>query len=225
MRRALGLLAMSGGGCALLIALGRGELGTPPVDDLGGWLDQRGAVVAAFACLRLLALGLGVYVASVSALHLAAATMRSHHIAAIAGALSTPSLRNALAGTGVASAIVLGSVSPPTAQTPPRPVDTVTMHLLDAEPSTPAPPTPAPQPSSTAALAPPDVWTVAPGDSFWSIAADTMRDARGDEVDDADVVSYWATLVTENADILVAPSNPDLLFAGQVVVLPPISAA
>ena len=53
---------------------------------------------------------------------------------------------------------------------------------------------------------------VAPGDSFWSIAAD--------EAGDRDLVGYWRALIEANRDRLVDPTNPDLLYPDQVLVLP-----
>lgn len=56
-------------------------------------------------------------------------------------------------------------------------------------------------------------WTIRPGDSFWSIAEEvTQGSAAG---------AYWSRLVQANRDRLVEPDDPDLLFPGQSVVLPP----
>jgi len=119
----------------------------------------------------------------------------------------------------VALLFLLGPVVQISAQPTGR--DVVSMHLLDVDLPAASVPSPAPPVASTAD----DAWTVAPGDSFWSIATETLRDANGDEPSEDDVLSYWRVLLDANDDNLAVPGNPDLLFAGQVVVVPPVSAA
>ncbi|MBA2279909.1 MAG: LysM peptidoglycan-binding domain-containing protein, partial [Acidimicrobiia bacterium] len=63
-------------------------------------------------------------------------------------------------------------------------------------------------------------WTVAAGDSFWSIAERVVESMLGRPPSDPEVDGYWRTLVAANADRLVSPS-PDLIHPGQVFVLPP----
>jgi nucleoid-associated protein YgaU len=67
-------------------------------------------------------------------------------------------------------------------------------------------------------------WTVAPGDSFWSIASDTLSDATGRSVSDREVVAYWTQVIDANRAMLVVPGDVDLIFPGQVVALPPVTA-
>jgi nucleoid-associated protein YgaU len=52
---------------------------------------------------------------------------------------------------------------------------------------------------------------VQPGDHLWNIAERTAP---------ADVATYWRRLVELNRPRLADPDNPDLLFPGDVVVLP-----
>lgn len=65
-----------------------------------------------------------------------------------------------------------------------------------------------------------DTWTVAPGESFWSIAADVVAGRVGHRPSDEEVARYWVALVRANAGRLPVPGDPDLLFAGDVLVLP-----
>ena len=58
--------------------------------------------------------------------------------------------------------------------------------------------------------------TVRPGDHFWSIAELVVAE-RGLDVP---VGRYWRLLVEANRSRLVDPANPDLLYPGQVLVLP-----
>jgi nucleoid-associated protein YgaU len=60
-----------------------------------------------------------------------------------------------------------------------------------------------------------EVWVVGAGDSFWSIAEDVVG-AGGDHVR-----AYWEQLIAANADRLAVPGQPDLLFPGQRLTLPP----
>ena len=65
--------------------------------------------------------------------------------------------------------------------------------------------------------------TVSPGDTFWSIAEDTIR-AVGHAASDHDVVSYWHALIDLNRVLgSGCPGEPDLIFPGQVFELPPLS--
>lgn len=64
-----------------------------------------------------------------------------------------------------------------------------------------------------------DVWSVEPGESFWSIATEVLADRWGRPPSDGEVTPYWRALVEANADRLVT-GDPDLLYAGQVLVLP-----
>jgi LysM domain len=63
-------------------------------------------------------------------------------------------------------------------------------------------------------------YVVEAGDHFWRIAERTLAASTGQEPGDAEVDAYWRRLVEANASRLSDPANPDLLFAGQVLVLP-----
>ena len=78
-----------------------------------------------------------------------------------------------------------------------------------------SPPAPAPRDSTAA----PPSWTVASGDSFWSIAAETVTQA-GEAPTDRLVIGYWRRVVEANRGRLLDPGNPDLLVPGQELVLP-----
>lgn len=65
-------------------------------------------------------------------------------------------------------------------------------------------------------------WIVQPGDSFWTIAEETLGESWGtSDLTDAEIVSYWRPLIEANRDRLVDPSNADLLMPDQEIVLPP----
>ena len=77
-----------------------------------------------------------------------------------------------------------------------------------------------PPPTATATAGSSETYTLMPGESFWSVATDRLREVTGEaHVDDAEVVRYWQTLLEANP-----LPNPSLLFVGQVIELPPVSA-
>ena len=66
-----------------------------------------------------------------------------------------------------------------------------------------------------------DTWQVRTGESFWSIAEETLEDAWGtQDLTDEEIVSYWEPLIEANKDRLVDPGNPDLILPDQELVLP-----
>jgi hypothetical protein len=95
-----------------------------------------------------------------------------------------------------------------TATAPPR-----TTATTATAPTTTTPPGSAVSPPTPPEAVPPhQEVVVAPGDSFWSIAVD--------ETGGRDVEVFWRALVGLNRERLVDPSNPDLLYPGQVLRLP-----
>jgi LysM domain len=76
-----------------------------------------------------------------------------------------------------------------------------------------------PAPATGDSAATPPSLTVEAGDSFWSIAAETLAEA-GEASTDRRVIGYWRRLVEANRGRLLDPGNPDLLVPGQELVLP-----
>lgn len=77
------------------------------------------------------------------------------------------------------------------------------------------PPQPDPEPAATGLRR----HTVVAGDHFWSVAESELLAARSRPVSDKEIDPYWRLLVdTNRAEVL----DPDLLFPGQVVVVPPV---
>lgn len=61
---------------------------------------------------------------------------------------------------------------------------------------------------------------VSAGQSFWSIAVSQERSALGAAVTPAQIAAYWVLLVQANSSRLVHPHDPDLIYPGNVLVLP-----
>ena len=101
-----------------------------------------------------------------------------------------------------------------------------------ATPATAAAGPPAGTPTVAAAAAEPEAapaaertWTVRPGDHFWRVAEEVLAQAWPRPPGDREVDAYWRALVAANRPALRDPDNPDLLFAGQVIAVPPPPAA
>jgi hypothetical protein len=71
--------------------------------------------------------------------------------------------------------------------------------------------------TATGAAAAPVVWTVRPGDNLWSIAA-AATGAGGESA----TAAYWVRLIEANRSRLPYPDDPNLIFAGDRIVLPPL---
>ncbi|HZA00559.1 MAG TPA: LysM peptidoglycan-binding domain-containing protein [Acidimicrobiales bacterium] len=147
---------------------------------------------------------------------------------------------------GVPAASTVGALGAPTAasadpaQEPPGRAPTATMTRSDPPTATmrrgdvaattttsPEPPdrpagTPESPAAPPAAAAPvePSSWIVEPGDSFWSIAAETVAERGEVSASDRRVARYWRRLIEANRQRLVDPANPDLLVPGQELIVP-----
>jgi hypothetical protein len=117
--------------------------------------------------------------------------------------------------------------SPPSDPSPGRVTTPLPSTLPHSGASTPVRPTtghPSPTHRRRAPGTQPPVsvrYVVQPGDSFWSIAM-TRVEAAGPDPAIGRVASYWWMLVQANRADLPVPGNPDLLFPGDTVELPPL---
>lgn len=238
------LLGLVGAIWVLTLA-GRGALAAPSVLDpaaWGPWATGRDAPTIAFAVMRLLTLALAWYLLGVTLFGGVARLARWRRMVAVADLLTVPALRRLLQsafGVGLATAaLAVGSPSPtPPAQPPTaatlkmtaeaQPPAAVMIPLPDAgETVRPAVDVPVPQPElqpEPGAEAEPrgQLWTVQPGDHFWSIATRMLADAWGRTPADAEVGGYWEAVIAVNTEQLVDPQNPDLIVPGQTFRLPP----
>lgn len=236
MRRSVTLAALAGLGLVALDALGRGALATPPFESLAAFLsyvEERGGSVSAFALLRLATIGVGWYLVAIATLSILARAIGSASLLRTISWVTVPSLRRLLAGAAgfsISSAVILGSITSAGAGTPPTSSDRLVELPVSSEPTTDDTATMRviASPDNTRsddAVQVGDTWTVAPGDSFWSIASDTLIDTAGRSVSDREVIAYWTQVIDANRGILVVPGDVDLIFPGQVVALPPVTAA
>jgi hypothetical protein len=221
-RAALSTFAIAVAGAAALHRLGSDALGAPPARDLDAfvqWVDDRGTIGASMAVLRLVAFVFALYLAVVSG---ASALVALHPTASSVATLRrvTPAALRRAIGLGTIAALSVTAASPRAAHADDAPVmvlvETAPPTLVQVAPPAVSPPNPTPleaSPSST-----PSTWRVERGQHLWGIAAATVQ-ARGGSA--AQVPGYWRTLVETNRDRLVVRDQPDLIFPGQELVLPP----
>ncbi len=62
------------------------------------------------------------------------------------------------------------------------------------------------------------------GGHLWEMATQALASAWGRAPTEVETQSYWQELVESNRASLTDPDNPDLVFAGQVLTLPPVPA-
>lgn len=63
-------------------------------------------------------------------------------------------------------------------------------------------------------------WVVESGDHLWAVAEQTLKSA-GNATDVDAIASYWRRMIAANETVL--NGNPDLIHAGQIITLPPVS--
>ncbi len=218
-RRLIVVAAVAGLATAALVAAGSGPLAGPPGGSwavVERWYEQVGATPAALAGLRLVAVVGAGWLLAASLLQLLASLRPRGAVQRVADAVSPLVLRRLAHGVAGLS-VTIGLAGPPA---PRDPAGTAVMEVLDdAPPPTTQPPAP-PPPTTQPPVPPPpdDEVVVAPGDSFWRLAVEAVGDHAGPgPVDD-----YWRRLIARNRARLVDPGNPDLLYPGQVLLLPPI---
>jgi nucleoid-associated protein YgaU len=217
-----------------LAASGGGALSPPPLGSPGdwqAWFDQRDPATAAFAILRLAAVGGCWYLAVTTVVGALLRLVRAEVLVALADRVTVPAVRRLLAGSltlslaGIGPTATLAAAQPapsstsvpsststsvPGATTP----DTITMRRLPAPGADLGPPV-------DTVVQPRDRWTVQPGDCFWSIADELLQKAWHRPPTDAEIVPYWLQLIEANRSELADPGNPHLIFPDQVFTVPP----
>jgi hypothetical protein len=201
----------------------------PSWDELSRWYETVGPAVATIALLRVIALALAGWLVAASTLQVLSAVVprlrRARWLADLISPRSLQRLGHGLAGlsltaglaapapsAGIPAAMPVAAAAADGHGAGEAPVPaTATMRLVEDT---------APEATTDPASAAPATITVAPGDSFWSIAAGELADSLGAPASDREVVPYWRRLIEANRSRLVDHGNPDLLYPGQELVLP-----
>lgn len=230
----------------VLNRLGSGQLSTPPLLDRAAlqlWLDDRDAVVAAFAIVRLIGLALAWYLLVVTVLGLAARLSHVPALVRLADLATLPAVRKilgAVAGVGITASAATLAAAQLFPDQPARPAatgaltdsqvvlerlpegdDVILRRLPDAGEGT---ATLDVEGAPVEEEAPPATWTSAPGDHLWHVAEATLARSWGRAPTDAEVAPYWTGLIEANRDVLADPDNPDLIHPGQTFRLPEVPA-
>lgn len=224
-------VAFLGASLAALHAVNPGPAAPPltRLSQMGAWLDQRPPTEVVFALLRLVALILAWYLLAVTVGGVLGRALRLAALVTVVDALTLPAVRRMLSGAvglSFAATALTGPVGTAVAGAEPPPVATMRRLPDGAAPSPPVVPgeimrrLPEEPPPVSPPAATPRTWTVRPGDHFWAIAERMLADAWGRSPSNDDVSPYWRSLVAANRHRLRDPGNPDLLFPGQVLVVP-----
>jgi LysM repeat protein len=177
------------------------------------------AVVAAFDGVRVLAMGLALYLLVTTILGLLARGMRLRRAVRMADLVTIPLVKRLL--NGAASIAVVAALAAPaaaSAQAPPKAPPPV-MHLIDDTPARPAPTPGLPAPAPAAPATAPTTYSVQPGDCLWDITERLLAQRLGRAPRDDEVVPAWRDLEAANAEV----RDPNLIFVGQVLRVPQLS--
>jgi hypothetical protein len=184
---------------------------------LAALLATRDPIIISFEVLRVVAVLLGLSLVVVTAAGIAARLTRLPSLIRSVDVVTLPSVRRLL-DVVIGTTVVVGVMTPTWVAADPNPQPPPVMVMVNEQ--QPAAPQPSPTPAVTAdAMA--DTWTIQPGQHLWLVAEQTLRRSKPNPVNTADVVSYWRRLIDANRDRLRDPSNPSLVYPGQVIELPP----
>lgn len=104
---------------------------------------------------------------------------------------------------------------------PTSPPGSATMRVVEEPPPPPSPPAPPPVAGPVAPAPAPSMWTVRAGDTFWHVAEATLTAMWSRPPAAHELMPYWLAVIDHNRTKLADPANPDLIFVGQVLDLPP----
>lgn len=218
----------------ILLHIGAGTYSLPAMKApaIANWFANTDVTIIVLSIGRVLAVVATGYVLITSALCAIAHWTAWHRAAVFLDALTVPAARNI--AIRLASVSAISALTIPTAAQAMSSAETpVLRHLLpdEAIPTFTTPTTTA----TTATTAPetvatPELTTTAPtrqhvvqrGENFWTIAQDTLSSELKRPPTEKEVTTYWRQLVQTNQQQLTNAANPDLIFAGQRLLLPPV---
>lgn len=247
------LSTVMGAVAAPLLALGglaRLEAGWVRVDwsDPWGWLGRAPFEDAVGALLRLGGMGVCAWLAGSSLLYLIARVSGVPAAIRVAARMTLPAVRRAadrLVAGALTVATLTASLGAAAAVTGPAEAPTTTRPVVVHAPVAPgylpvgevrpAPPSSGPlppvagaylpfRPTGPGAGAPAGVLevTIRPGDHLWGLAERRLAEVLGRAATDDEVAGYWRSVVAASLPRLRS-GDPDLVFPGEVVRLPPVS--
>ena len=217
--------------CAGLVAAG-GVLPGPPADPgtWPGWLEAHPPEVVIVGVVRLLALLAGLHLIVTCMAAAVAGAARADRAVARLERMALPGGRT-LVRAAAAAGLALTSVVPGAAfaaEPTTRADDPPVMRPLDDAPAAAYPPSsvePAPPGADSSTEVGEGTWHVQRGDHLWAVAERSLADAWGRPPSDAEIAPYWVEVIDANRERLADAANPDLVFPGQVLVVPPVPSA
>lgn len=189
------------------------------------WLDGPPLDVAG-GLARVLLLFLVGWLCLTTALYLLAAATRARPLMRLAAPVTLPGIRRLVEGsvavTMTATVLMRGGA----AMAAPGPAGGWADRTAAAAAPAPVvvseiPPAVAPTPTVAGS------WTVAGEDNLWAATVAILAHAKGvppEEIRTAEIVPYWEALIEANIAHL-ASGDPDLIFTGEVLTLPPLPMA
>jgi hypothetical protein len=225
-----------------------------PRRDLGLWLRQTPTEDVLLVGVRLAALVAAWWLLGSTLLYVAARVSRLHGAARAVGWATLPAVRRwvdraAAVSIVAASALAAGrpaGADPPPATSPASPPVVIDLDHRDrsslpasppasvrtgrsgeAQPAPTTTPGAPPLPSAPPRESPGGArHTITPGEHLWSIAAEQVAASTGRTpaaLSPADVAPYWSRVVEVNRHRLRS-GNPNLVYPGEVIELPPPSS-
>jgi hypothetical protein len=215
-----GLLAAEAAAAATLRRLGRVPGFALPHHGIGRWALHAPTEDLLAVSARLIGVGLAWWMVAATALSIARRVVPGCRRLRALDAVTPAGLRIALdraLAFGIGASLGLASMHPAGATTldvpvprVPTPVTTLTVPAATAAPT---------QPPGAADA----VMVVRPGDNLWLIATRALRGA-GQPTGASEVAPYWRRVVAANTAHLRS-RDPNLIFPGERIVLPPNDAA
>jgi hypothetical protein len=231
----LGSFAISSACAGALLRLGSHPWLRIDWSDPAAWLATAPALDAVVAVLRACGLGVAGWVAATSLLHLVAVATGAARAIRLTGMLVLPPVRR-MVEAAVAGAVALASIHPMALAAPlepprPVPVETAEPAVHDAaQARRPDPEWTALRPGASGprrdlASTPAGAVevTVTPGDNLWRLAERRLGEVRGRPPGDGEIAPYWVEVIASNRHRLRS-GDPDLIFPGEVLVMPPVEA-
>jgi hypothetical protein len=235
------VLSAEAGGVVALARLGARQPFDLPLDDVEPWLRAAPADALA-AALRLVGLASGGWVLLATLLSVITRAAHLTRATDVCAALTPRALRRVV-DRALATSVVLAAVASPAGARVRSGVANVGVtsdpavvleirdgRRVDAPTETPpvSPPPVAPAaPAVGPAASAPGTVVVAPGDNLWELSARALATATGRgraSLDDAAIARYWLLVCGTNRDLLRS-GDVNLVFSGEVVILPPVDGA
>lgn len=242
------LLALELAATVALHRLGSLEWMTIPWSRLGGWLELAPTEDVVAAALRGTALLIAYWVAGSTALYTLAKLSRVPRLIKATAWATLPAVRRVIDRTiavTVTTAALVSPVAPAFATDAPPTTEPIIYQISDGGVPTPvnAPsvdPTLIVPPGSGGAGYTPNpaggveagvtgsngtqesVYEVVAGDNLWTISAARLEaDRGGDSVQPDEISAYWRRVIELNTPLL-SSGDPNLIYPGEQIVLPPI---